>query len=82
MVRLHNEFIITKESLNDNRKDYNNKNIKLTRRRKQDKICFVIKFRLHTYAEMAELADAQASGACGSNIVRVRVPFSALPKSG
>ena len=29
-------------------------------------------------AEMAELADAQASGACGSNIVRVQVPFSAL----
>ncbi len=27
---------------------------------------------------MAELADAQASGACGSNIVRVQVPFPAL----
>ena len=26
---------------------------------------------------MAELADAQASGACGSNIVRVQVPFPA-----
>ena len=24
---------------------------------------------------MAELADAQASGACGSNIVRVQVPL-------
>ena len=30
------------------------------------------------YAEMAELADAQASGACSSNTVRVQVPFSAL----
>ena len=28
---------------------------------------------------MAELADAQASGACGSNIVRVQVPFPARP---
>ena len=27
---------------------------------------------------MAELEDAQASGACGSNIVRVQVPSSAL----
>ena len=27
---------------------------------------------------MAELADAQASGACGSNIVRVQVPLPAL----
>ena len=27
---------------------------------------------------MAELADAQASGACGSNIVWVQVPSSAL----
>ena len=26
---------------------------------------------------MAELADAQASGACGSNIVRVQIPFPA-----
>ena len=30
---------------------------------------------------MAELADAQASGACGSNIVRVRVPSSAVEES-
>ncbi len=30
------------------------------------------------HAGMAELADAQASGACGSNIVRVQVPFPAL----
>ena len=30
------------------------------------------------YAEVAELADAQASGACGSNIVWVQVPSSAL----
>ena len=30
------------------------------------------------YAEVAELADAQASGACGSNTVRVQVPPSAL----
>ncbi len=29
------------------------------------------------YAEVAELADAQASGACGSNIVWVQVPSSA-----
>ena len=28
-------------------------------------------------AGMAELADAQASGACGSNIVRVQVPLPA-----
>ena len=30
------------------------------------------------YAGVAELADAQASGACGSNIVWVQVPSSAL----
>lgn len=30
------------------------------------------------HAEVAELADAQASGACGSNIVWVQVPSSAL----
>ena len=30
------------------------------------------------YAEVAELADAQASGACGGNIVWVQVPFPAL----
>ena len=30
------------------------------------------------YAGMAELADAQASGACGSNIVWVQVPLPAL----
>ena len=29
-------------------------------------------------AEMAELADAQASGACGSNTVRAQVPPSAF----
>ena len=29
-------------------------------------------------AGMAELADAQASGACGSNIVRVQVPLPAF----
>ena len=28
-------------------------------------------------AEVAELADAQASGACGSNVVWVQVPSSA-----
>ena len=33
------------------------------------------------YAEMAELADAQASGACGSNVVWVQVPFSARKRS-
>jgi hypothetical protein len=36
-------------------------------------------------AGMAELADAQASGACGSNTVRVQVPLPALsfcPKTG
>ena len=31
---------------------------------------------------MAELADAQASGACGSNIVRVQIPFPASSKRG
>ena len=30
------------------------------------------------HAEVAELADAQASGACGSNTVWVQVPSSAL----
>ena len=30
------------------------------------------------FAEVAELADAQASGACDSNIMRVQVPSSAL----
>ena len=30
------------------------------------------------YAEMAELADAHGSGPCGSNTMRVQVPFSAL----
>ena len=30
------------------------------------------------FAGMAELADAQASGACGSSIVWVQVPFPAL----
>ena len=33
-----------------------------------------------SHAGMAELADAQASGACGSNVVRVQVPFPALQK--
>ena len=33
------------------------------------------------FAEMAELADAQASGACGSNVVWVQVPFSARKRS-
>ena len=33
-------------------------------------------------AEVAELADAQASGACGSNIVWVQVPSSAYLKTG
>ena len=32
------------------------------------------------YAGMAELADAQASGACGGNIVWVQVPFPAVKK--
>ena len=31
-------------------------------------------------AEMAELADAHGSGPCGSNTMRVQVPFSALKK--
>ena len=35
-------------------------------------------FILNRCAGMAELADAQASGACGSNIVRVQVPLPAL----
>ena len=33
------------------------------------------------FAEVAELADAQASGACSSNTVRVQVPSSALGDS-
>ena len=33
------------------------------------------------FAEVVELADAQASGACGSNTVWVQVPSSALKKS-
>ncbi len=32
-------------------------------------------------AEVAELVDAQASGACGSNVVRVQVPSSARDQS-
>ena len=32
----------------------------------------------HLFAGVAELADAQASGACGSNIVWVQVPSPAL----
>ena len=35
-------------------------------------------FIIKSFAGMAELADAQASGACGSNIVRVQVPLPAL----
>ena len=35
-----------------------------------------------TNAEVAELADAQASGACGSNTVRVQVPPSAFSFCG
>ncbi len=35
-------------------------------------------FIIISCAGMAELADAQASGACGSNIVRVQVPLPAL----
>ena len=33
-------------------------------------------------AEMAELADAHGSGPCGSNTMRVQVPFSAVSQSG
>ena len=36
---------------------------------------YLIKY--HLFAGMAELADALASGASGSNIVRVQVPFPA-----
>ncbi len=32
---------------------------------------------IFTNAEMAELADAHGSGPCGSNTMRVQVPFSA-----
>jgi hypothetical protein len=35
-------------------------------------------FIFSSNAGMAELADAQASGACGSNIVRVQVPLPAF----
>ena len=48
----------------------------LTSYRKTDTIIFV-SFEL-SHAGVAELADAQASGACGSNIVWVQVPSSAL----
>ncbi len=37
---------------------------------------FLIEYSL--FAGVAELADAQASGACGSNIVWVQVPSPAL----
>ena len=45
----------------------------MTYPQKKDRIAFASPF-----AEVAELADAQASGACGSNIVWVQVPSSAL----
>ena len=47
--------------------------------KKQVKISFVIALKgIHKeYAGVAELADAQASGACGSNIVWVQVPSPA-----
>ena len=32
----------------------------------------------HVHAGMAELADAHGSGPCGSNTMRVQVPFPAL----
>ena len=48
----------------------------LTSYRKTDTIIFV-SFEL-SHAGVAELADAQASGACGSNIVWVQVPSPAL----
>ena len=35
-------------------------------------------YKYNCDAEVAELADAQASGACGSNTVRVQVPPSAF----
>lgn len=38
------------------------------------------KSHLPHHAGVAELADAQASGACGSNTVRVQVPSSARQK--
>ena len=37
---------------------------------------FLIKY--HMFAEVVELADAQASGACGSNTVWVQVPSPAF----
>ena len=48
----------------------------MTSYRKTDTIIFV-SFEL-SHAGVAELADAQASGACGSNIVWVQVPSPAL----
>ena len=44
---------------------------RLTNTKKNDNIVWL-------NAGMAELADAQASGACGGNIVWVQVPFPAL----
>ena len=35
---------------------------------------------IYKHAEMAELADAHGSGPCGSNTMRVQVPFSAVVK--
>ena len=52
----------------------------LTSYRKTDTIIFV-SFEL-SHAGVAELADAQASGACGSNIVWVQVPSPALSLVG
>ena len=52
----------------------------MTSYRKTDTIIFV-SFEL-SHAGVAELADAQASGACGSNIVWVQVPSPALSLVG
>ena len=44
-------------------------------------LTFILKYdKIYLFAGVAELADAQASGACGSNIVWVQVPSSAFYK--
>ena len=42
-------------------------------------LTFILKYdKIYLFAGVAELADAQASGACGSNTVWVQVPSPAV----